>query len=149
MKFSLEQMETIRYQFDSFCRKVLRDYSRDLERQRKKRNDREVSLEVYMKGDFGFLSIVDDYPVEDTWFRVFGCEVAVKNERLAEAMSDLSEENRNIILLSYYLDMNDREIAELMNMIKRTVQRHRVGSVEKLKQRMEDGNVKKKKKKEK
>ncbi len=31
MKFSLDQMETIRYQFDSFCRKVLRDYNRDIE----------------------------------------------------------------------------------------------------------------------
>lgn len=71
------------------------------------------------------------------YFDVLHHQVAVKDERLAEAIASLPCEKRDIILLSYFLDMNDREIADTLNMVKRTVQRKRTSSIKELKLRLE------------
>ncbi|MEF2715126.1 MAG: sigma factor-like helix-turn-helix DNA-binding protein, partial [Bacteroides uniformis] len=44
-----------------------------------------------------------------------------KNELLAEALNALPERKRDIILLSYFLDMSDAEIGELLNVVRTTV----------------------------
>ena len=80
---------------------------------------------------------MDDYPSDNTYFDVLHHQVAVKDERLAEAIASLPGEKRDIILLSYFLDMNDREIADALNMVKRTVQRRRTSSIKELKIRLE------------
>ena len=50
-----------------------------------------------------------------------GFDVLVKNELLAEALNALPERKRDIILLSYFLDMSDAEIGELLNVVRTTV----------------------------
>ena len=75
--------------------------------------------------------------LELMYFDVLHHQVAVKDERLAEAIASLPCEKRDIILLSYFLDMNDREIADTLNMVKRTVQRKRTSSIKELKLRLE------------
>ena len=49
----------------------------------------------------------------------------------------LSDEKRSILLLSYFLDMTDREIADKLNMVRGTVQRRRILSLKEMKRRME------------
>ena len=63
--------------------------------------------------------------------------IGIKDERLAAAIADLPGEKRDIILLAFFLDMNDREIAEKLDMVKRTVQRRRASTLEELKLRLE------------
>lgn len=40
-------------------------------------------------------------------------------------------------MLSYFLDMTDREIADKLNMVRYTIQRKRVKSLKEMKQRLE------------
>ena len=49
---------------------------------------------------------------------MLNCLVAVQNENLAHALQILSEDKREIILLAYFLDMSDREIAEKLNLFR-------------------------------
>ena len=63
--------------------------------------------------------------------------VIVHDDRLAQALTELPGEKRDILLLSYFLDMTDREIADKLNMVRCTVQRKRVKSLEEMKRRME------------
>ena len=51
--------------------------------------------------------------------------------------STLPDEKRDILLLSYFLDMTDREIADKLNMVRYTIQRKRVKSLKEMKQRLE------------
>ena len=57
--------------------------------------------------------------------------------RLAQALTELPDEKRDILLLSYFLDMTDREIADKLNMVRYTIQRKRVKSLKEMKQRLE------------
>ena len=137
MKLSPSQMKTVRHQFDSLCKKVLRDESRDIDRQLARRAEKEICFSGLSDEELDQLYVMDDYPSDNTYFDVLHHQVAVKDERLAEAIASLPGEKRDIILLSYFLDMNDREIADALNMVKRTVQRRRTSSIKELKLRLE------------
>ena len=57
---------------------------------------------------------------------------------LSKALKCLPERKRNIILLSYFMDMSDAEIGELMNVVRTTVYRHRTSTLEELRKMMEE-----------
>ena len=66
-----------------------------------------------------------------------------KDEKIASALHGLSEEQRDIILLAYFLDMTDQEIADKLNAVRRTVQYKRVRALENMRiglEVMTDGN---------
>ena len=75
MELTPSQKETARHEFDSSCRKVLREEARD--------------------------------------------------------------DKRDIVLLAYFLDMTDQEIADKLDMVRRTVQYKRAQSLKELKKEME------------
>lgn len=83
------------------------------------------------------LFTTDEYKSDYFRFQVSGFDVLVKNELLAEALNALPERKRDIILLSYFLDMSDAEIAELLNVVRTTVFRHRKSALAKIKQYLE------------
>lgn len=49
----------------------------------------------------------------------------------------LSDDKRDIVLLAYFLDMTDQEIADKLDMVRRTVQYKRAQSLKELKKEME------------
>lgn len=83
------------------------------------------------------LFTTDEYESDYFRFQVSGFDVLVKNELLAEALNALPERKRDIILLSYFLDMSDAEIGELLNVVRTTVFRHRKSALAKIKQYLE------------
>ena len=64
-------------------------------------------------------------------------DVAINNEKLADALTALPDDERDIVLLAYFLDMSDQEIADKLNMVRRTVQYRRTSSLKEMKQRLE------------
>ena len=137
MELIPSQMKTIKHQFDSLCKKVLRDESRNIDKQLIRRAEKEICFSGLSEQELDQLYVMDDYPSDSICFDVLSHQIAVKDEGLAEAIASLPSEKRDIILLSYFLDMNDREIADALNMVKRTVQRRRTSSIKELKIRLE------------
>lgn len=82
------------------------------------------------------LSVCDDYFAEDRTFDVLGYIVQIASDELAEAITSLLAEKRNIILLSYFLEMTDMEIAELLNMVRSSVAYRRTATLKLLKELM-------------
>ena len=69
-------------------------------------------------------------------FFVAGKEITAK--MLADALHSLPEEKRQAVLLYYFFDMSDKEIAELMKIPRSTVQFRRTSSFELLKRFLEE-----------
>lgn len=82
------------------------------------------------------LSVCDNYFAEDRTFDVLGYIVQIASDELAEAITSLPAEKRNIILLSYFLEMTDMEIAELLNMVRSSVAYRRTATLKLLKELM-------------
>jgi DNA-directed RNA polymerase specialized sigma24 family protein len=101
------------------------------------RAQHEVSFSELSPHEIDQLYVIDEYPIESHHFSVLGYTVAVKDDLISEALAALPGQKREIILLSYFLDMTDQEIGEILNMVRRTVQYQRVRSLEQLKRLLE------------
>ena len=121
-KSSSEQQSRIRKQFDSFCKTLLKNEMIDYERERNYRLKYEISFsELTQK------------------------ELRQKDELIGGALKSLPEKKRNVILLSFFLDMTDTEIAKYMNLVRSTIHHHRTSSLIALKKIMEEIRTRKKK----
>ena len=129
--------KTIQCQFDCKLKRVVKGIVRNYRKELKRRRNKEISYcelpEIVVEN----LAVWDEYESDYFRFQVSGFDVLVKNELLAEALNALPERKRDIILLSYFLDMSDAEIGELLNVVRTTVFRHRKSALAKIKQYLE------------
>ena len=124
------------YAFDSYCKKVLKCEACNGYRQISRRQKRFTSLEELSEAEMAQLAVYDRYPWEYTAFPVGGAVILIEDDRLAEALNALPQNNRDIFLMYWFLDMADREIAEYMNMARRTVNTRRQKAYRLLKELM-------------
>ena len=137
MKLTESQKKAIQRQFDCFCKKVLREEARDYIRSLKSRSEKEVSFDDLSEAQLIKLSCQDEYPSELSTFFVQGQVITIRNDRLAAAIASLPTDRQEIVLLSYFLDLPDREIAERLDMVRSTVQYKRKNALVKIKENME------------
>ena len=141
---SSEKQSRIRKQFDSFCKTLLKNEMIDYEREGSYRLKHEVSFSELTQEELSRMTNTDEYIVESEVFRVLDYDVEVKDELIGEALKYLPEKKRNVILLSFFMDMTDTDIARNMNLVRSTIHHHRVSSLQALKKIMEgleDGEV--------
>lgn len=122
--------------FDSFCKKVLKCEAYNGYREISRRQSREVAFSELPEDSMEQLASYDRYPWEYTSFPVGGDVILIEDDRLAEALNALPQDGRDILLMYFFLDMADREIAERMNMARRTVNARRQKAYRLLKELM-------------
>lgn len=71
------------------------------------------------------LVVWDDYETDYTIFNVCGNDIRVYDDELAEALKQLSERNRETLLMYYFLEMNNVDFAKRSTDNKRPKQRYR------------------------
>ena len=136
MELSSSDKERIQHQYDALAKKTLVGEAKSHRRTLAKRAAREVTFSDLSESELAQLFTTDEYESDYFRFQVSGFDVLVKNELLA-ALNALPERKRDIILLSYFLDMSDAEIGELLNVVRTTVFRHRKSALAKIKQYLE------------
>lgn len=130
--------KTTQHNFDSFCKKVLKNEARDYFKHLKSKSKYEVSLEDLSPSELERLSVLPQHNYSDTVFEVLGLVIDVTDLDLVEALKELPNEKRDIILLYYFLEMNDQEIANHLHMLRQTVQYRRSITLKMLKHILED-----------
>ena len=137
MELSSSEKKTIQHQYDALAKKTLKGAAKNYQIELAKRAAREVSFSDLSESELAQLFTTDEYESDYFRFGVSGFDVFVKNELLAEALNALPERKRNIVLMSYFLDMSDAEIGDLLNVVRTTVFRHRKTALAKIKQYLE------------
>lgn len=129
----------IRCAFNGFCKRVLKNEAMNAHRDTKQRQLREVTFSDLSPLEENQLYVCDKYFADDEAeqsFVVGGKEITAK--LLAEALHSLPDEKREAVLLYYFFDMNDAEIAKLQNIPRSTVQYRRTSSFDLLKRYLEE-----------
>ena len=129
----------IRCAFNGFCKQALKREAINAHRDTKRQQLREVTFSDLSPQEENQLYTCDKYFVNDEAeksFFVAGKEITAK--QLADALHSLPEEKRQAVLLYYFFDMKDAEIAELMKIPRSTVQFRRTSSFELLKRFLEE-----------
>ena len=127
-----------RCEFNAYCKRALRNELIDACRERKRRQLREVIFSDLNPQEERQLYTVDKYFQDgnEEAFCAGGLKITAK--LLAEALHTLPDEKRQAVLLYYFFNMTDVEIAEAMKIPRSTVQYRRTSSFELLKRYLEE-----------
>ena len=137
-KSSAEWQLKIRQQYDSFCKTLLKHEMIDYERERRYREKHEIPLAGFSEEEVEQLLITDGAMEVTEQFHVLNFDIDIKDELLCEALRNLPEQKRKVVLMSYFLEMTDTEIASYMDIVRVTVRYHKLSSLQMLKKFMED-----------
>ena len=133
-------LDFIRYQenrFDSFCKTVIRNASVDSMRSRKTRETRFSSLEDQQDNLLAQEITQDHYATYSKLYRVKGIEVKILDEQIGEALQYVLPNQRAVLLLSYFKEYTDMEIARLLGISHKTVAYRKKNAMQKLKSLLE------------
>lgn len=136
MKLNRQEKEIVQRKFCTYCIKVLHgealNYFGELEKQRK----REVNFSELLQKELDTLYCCDDYDLAD-YFIVMGRQIPVHDELVSKALKKLPSKKRDIILMLYFLDMTEKEIAAYLKLVQSTVHYHKDDSLRLLRKLME------------
>lgn len=139
MKPSSSKEERTEHQFDSFAKKTLSGEAKSYRRELAKSSDIELNFSDLSEAELNSLYTIDEYYSDYQHYDVYGYDIGVKNDMLIEALDRLPQKKRDIILLSYFLDLNDMEIGKLLDLVRTTVFRNRKDALKEMKEYINKG----------
>ena len=130
----IELQEYHEHAFDAFCKRVIRNSSVDAKRlywRKIEISSDDEMLAKYVKS----LKIGDtcDLRAYEKIYYVNGIKVAVKDETVGEALKFIMPNKRAILLLSYFMDYRDCDIARLLKITNSTVSYRKKQALKQLK----------------
>lgn len=135
MKDSYEQR--VQNQFGGFCTRVLKNEANRIHNEYARQREMEKSLDAVTPEELEQIAVVDQYFQDDHIFEVLGKQVVVTGDLLADAIAKLPERKRDIILLTYFLGLTDREISKYLNVVHQTVSKNRIRILKELRESLE------------
>ncbi|ENZ6558368.1 RNA polymerase sigma factor [Enterococcus faecium] len=101
--------------FDAYCKKVIRNELRNIHKQYAYVRDKQISITDLTEEYLEQLQVREKTIEDSELFEVAGIKILVEDLHLAEALNNLEERRKTILLLFYFAGFNDREISELLN----------------------------------
>ena len=128
---------TIENQFDYICKRTMEDERKDYYKYLSRLSKHEVSF-----SDVGDYVVSQFFTMDNdtTDFQIYslnGVTVFIEHDLLSEALRDLPDKKREILLMYYFMNMSDSEIAERLKLNRSTVYRHRTSGLALIKKFME------------
>lgn len=133
--------EGIRKQFDYLCKLVLRGERCTYIKQILRRAEKEIPFSDMSVTALNSLHTRDEYPAENAHYSVMGYTIEVRDDKLAAAIDELTPIKRDIVLLSFFMNISGVDIAKLMGRDVSTVNYHRRRALVLLKKSMETNEV--------
>lgn len=135
MKDSYEQR--VQNQFGGFCTRVLKNEANRIHNEYARQREMEKSLDAATSEELEQIAVMDQYFQDDHVFEVLGKQVVVTGDLLADAIAKLPDRKRDIILLTYFLGLTDREISKYLNIVHQTVSKNRIRILKELRDILE------------
>ena len=121
--------KTVQCRFESCLKKVVRSVVKDYYKELNRRKNKEISFSELPDVIVDKMTVWDDYETDYTIFSVCGIDIRVLDDELAEALKKLPERKRNTLLMYYFLEMNNEDIAKKQNISRSDVFQNRHNSL--------------------
>lgn len=125
--------------FVSYCRRTIVNARTDVLRERARRKGRETLFCEMRPHEIECLACAADCYEDERLFDACGHPIGVTDERLSEALAALPDEERAIVLLSYFAGGSDRRIGEDLGFPRSTVQCRRARALARLRDSLREG----------
>lgn len=136
MKLTRQEKDIVRKKFCKYCIKVMEGEALYYLRQLAKQQEREVCFSDLTPEQENQLRTYDDL-LELNYFQVMDVDVPVRDEYISNALNKLPERKRMIILMAFFLDMTEQEIADYYHLVQSTVHYYKAESLRILKDILE------------
>lgn len=136
MKLTKQEQDIVRRKFTTYCVKVIEGEIKNYFIELEKLQEREVNFSDLLPEEWNQMCWYDDV-LESDFFQVMDMEIPVRNDDISRALKKLPERKRIIILMAYFLEMTEKEIAECLNLVQSTVHYHKADSLRLLRKWME------------
>lgn len=105
----------IRHVFDSFCKKVVRNEALNIQKKYARFRQRQISMEILEQRGLGIEFYYSEPNLNSSGsFTVLGMKIFISNGELANAITALPSLRQEIILMSFFIGLNDREIGDII-----------------------------------
>ena len=118
--------------FDAYCKRLLKHEVIDAIREQKRLGQWETTFSELTRAEQSQLQYIERYTPDRRVFPLMGMEIEVLDADLVRALSTLPTDRRAIILLSYFLEMQDEEIGDRLGLSRPAVQRRRTSTLDML-----------------
>lgn len=135
-----DKAERLCAMFDSYCKTVLRDASRNEKRALANRMKREAVVNESMQYLFDTESHEDTYPSEQLVIRADKFSCVIFNDLLYQALLSLPENQRMVLMLDFWYHWTDEKIATHLGATPRTVYNLRQRAFKAIRDTFEKGN---------
>ncbi|CAK7035972.1 sigma-70 family RNA polymerase sigma factor [Tissierella sp.] len=136
MELTRQEKDIVRRKFCKYCIKVMEGEALYYLRQLEKQQEHDVCFSDLTPEQKNQLSAYDDL-LEINYFQVMDKDVPVRDEDISDALKKLPEQKRMIILMAFFLDMTEQEIADYYHLVQGTVHYHKTDSLRMLKDILE------------
>ena len=130
--------KTIQCQFDCKLKRVVKGIVRNYRKELRRRRNKEISYCELPEIVVEKLAVWDEYESDYTAFDVCSIEIRVLDDDLADAIKKLSEKDRAILLMYFFLGMSDTEIGYKLKINRTTSFRSRKNSLEKIRKMLKE-----------
>lgn len=105
----------IRHAFDSFCKKVVRNEALNIQKKYARFRQRQISMEILEQKGLGTEFYYSEPNLNSSGsFIVLGIKIFISNEELANAIAALPSLRQEIVLMFFFIGLNDREIGDII-----------------------------------
>lgn len=135
---SMEQNK--QHAFDAYCKRVVKNEAINIKREYDQLGKREINFSALSQQELQKvqnLQHIDHYAPDRQIFAVQNMGFEVRDGDLVRALSTLPVQQLSIILLFYYLDLKDEQIAKRLQLSRSVVQRNRTSTLEQLRKILE------------
>lgn len=124
--------------FDSYCKTVARNKYLDILDEYARKAKHEQSLDSMSDRELSALFVEDQYHPYCKVFTVKEFNIKVNDHTLAEILQYIPPERRAVILLCFFLDLNDTEIGQILHIKSNTVKYRREAALKRLRELLEE-----------
>lgn len=136
----MTQQEFVAFQernFDAFCKKTIHNLSAYALRSYINSQKRSRTLDTLLMQEVCCAATEDIYQTYGKTFSVCGISVVVRDESIGECLQFLTPEKRDILLLSFFGNYSDTEIARQLGISNATVTYRKKDALKRLRVLME------------
>ena len=126
--------------FDAFCKKIINNLSAYALRKSINTLKRNQTMDDRIIQEIASAQVEDDYHVYGRTFTVRGISLVVRDEEMGECLQFIPPDKRAVLLLSYFGDFSDAEVARILDISNATVSYRKKDALRRLRALMEAMN---------
>ena len=107
--------------FDVFCKKTINNLSAYAMRSYINSQKRNLTIDNCIIQEINSAQVEDDYHVYGRTFTVRGISLVVRDEVMGECLQFIPPDKRAVLLLSYFGDFSDTQVARILDISNATV----------------------------